>query len=1045
MVRENVDIVFRESGIRIIKRRLDELGESANRATRGIFLLQRALFVIGGFGIANALASQADALTNLENRLRLTTSSAVELQQVQTELFNVARRSRADLEGVAQTYTRTALSAKAFGRSQQEVLKFTESVTKAAVLSGASTREINASLIQLGQGIASNRLGGDELRSILEQLPLVADIIAKELGVTRGELRELGSEGKITGAVILDAFKNASDEIDRLFANTQPTIEQAFTVAKTNLAEFIDTFDDATGASAALANAIIAVSANMDILLRSAAALAGLLAISFAGSALNSALAYINVLREASVRMVAALNRLVAIRAATLAKAQAQVVANAAAQAEISQNLILIAQGKTLAQQAIVEAELAVNDARMTAIKTGNYFGLIKAKENLARITATVNALEATEEAQAAQLGAARAAQAGATTALAGAQGRLAGAQAAQAGTLAAFTARFPLLASVVRMATGAVSSLWALLAANPITAVIGAVAALSLGVALFGDKIEFASLGFVTLKDLAVASLELIYEAIAPLTGPVWDAISEAASDVGSAIGSGISSALPVIGQFIADAINAFTFLPRAVIAIVAGINAAWGSIPAAAGAAIDKLTDMFATGMEFIANLGIKAVNKIIEAFNGLAGTKVGELLGIEAADLIPEATFDGLRTNFGGSGAEAGEAFATAFNDSMQATKIESIVGSIGAAVLKRAQENAATSRADRLLAEKAAQKAAADAAAAAGDGPGTDAGGGGGGGSSKSFMDLIDAMKQQIEILKLSNREREIANGILNMEKELKRQLTDQERDLAVQTLLAVEAAKAQGEVLDKIVGPQEDAIERLAALNTLFEEGRISVLQYRNEIYEMTAALNEASGTLMGGFKSSIQDAIMNTSELGKAIGSQLVGFVNNASDAIVEFATTGKFNIRELFYELFSNLLKLASQQLLLKMLSGLLGGVGDGGAGGGFLSGLLGMATGGSILPSGPGTTDSQVVAFKKRPDERVDVLTPQQQRAQAQAMSGGGGNGVQVVEPQVTVKIFNEDDPGRAVAAIGSDAGARAIMNVIRRNPDQIKAMLR
>lgn len=293
MVRENVDIVFRESGIRVIKRRLDELGESANRATRGVFLLQRALFVIGGFGIVRSLAAQADALTNLENRLRLTTSSSVELQEVQTELFAIARRSRADLNGVAQTYTRTALSAKALGRSQSEVLQFTESVTKAAVLSGASTREINASLIQLGQGIASNRLGGDELRSILEQLPLVADIIAKQLGVTRGQLRELGSEGKITGDVILDAFKNAKDEIDALFANTQPTIEQAFTVAKTNFLEFLDTFDDATGASAKLANAIIFVSERIDILVRSAAVLAGLLALSFAGSVLTLSLIHI--------------------------------------------------------------------------------------------------------------------------------------------------------------------------------------------------------------------------------------------------------------------------------------------------------------------------------------------------------------------------------------------------------------------------------------------------------------------------------------------------------------------------------------------------------------------------------------------------------------------------------------------------------------------------------------------------------------------------------------------------------------------------------
>ena len=64
-------------------------------------------------------------------------------------------------------------------------------------MSGATTQESRAALIQLGQAVASNRLGGDELRSILEQLPLVADYIAQEMtrmgqfgNVTRGEDRK---------------------------------------------------------------------------------------------------------------------------------------------------------------------------------------------------------------------------------------------------------------------------------------------------------------------------------------------------------------------------------------------------------------------------------------------------------------------------------------------------------------------------------------------------------------------------------------------------------------------------------------------------------------------------------------------------------------------------------------------------------------------------------------------------------------------------------------------------------------------------------------
>ena len=55
---------------------------------------------------------------------------------------------------------------------------------------------------------------------------------------------------------------------------------------------------------------------------------------------------------------------------------------------------------------------------------------------------------------------------------------------------------------------------------------------------------------------------------------------------------------------------------------------------------------------------------------------------------------------------------------------------------------------------------------------------------------------------------------------------------------------------------------------------------------------------------------------------------------------------------------------------------------------GGGVLAGMMGFASGGSFDVGGQGGTDSQVVAFKASPNERVTVSTPGQQ-------GGGGGNG--------------------------------------------------
>lgn len=89
--------------------------------------------------------------------------------------------------------------------------------------------------------------------------------------------------------------------------------------------------------------------------------------------------------------------------------------------------------------------------------------------------------------------------------------------------------------------------------------------------------------------------------------------------------------------------------------------------------------------------------------------------------------------------------------------------------------------------------------------------------------------------------------------------------------------------------------------------------------------------------------------------------------------------------------------------------LQGAFGGGGGGSAGGNFLSsllgGLLGFERGGTIMPGGAGGVDSQIVAFRKSPNERVDISKPGQSlgRGDAQSVQIGvnvsGANGDQHV----------------------------------------------
>jgi len=190
---------------------------------------------LGAAQVASEVVQLGNAYQNLQNRLRTVATDQANLAELMDRTRQIANASRQEWSATVEGFTRMFHATKELGLSQEEVLTLTDRLNKAIVLSGASSAEANAGLVQLSQGLASGVLRGDELRSVLEQLPAVADVIAKGMGVTRGQLRALGAEGKITTKIILDAFNKAGAELDANFGKTVPTLSQQWTVFKNEI------------------------------------------------------------------------------------------------------------------------------------------------------------------------------------------------------------------------------------------------------------------------------------------------------------------------------------------------------------------------------------------------------------------------------------------------------------------------------------------------------------------------------------------------------------------------------------------------------------------------------------------------------------------------------------------------------------------------------------------------------------------------------------------------------------------------------------------
>ena len=234
-------------------------------ATRSLAAQMTALVSVG------ALISKMDAYTNLQNRLKLVTNSQTELNKAMSDTFDIAQRTRQSWDAAAQVYQGFANNAKTLGLTMDQTAKLTETVSKAVAISGASAASAEAALVQFNQALGAGALRGEELNSVMEQTPALARAIAEGMGITVGQLRTVAATGAITSEALVKALEKASKSVDSLFAKTDPTIGQSFTMLNNEVSKFIGEAGKASGAASLTADSVKLLAENLDLVANSAA------------------------------------------------------------------------------------------------------------------------------------------------------------------------------------------------------------------------------------------------------------------------------------------------------------------------------------------------------------------------------------------------------------------------------------------------------------------------------------------------------------------------------------------------------------------------------------------------------------------------------------------------------------------------------------------------------------------------------------------------------------------------------------------------------
>lgn len=193
---------------------LDETGASANKASGGIGKMVGALISLAA---AKKGMDVTDSYINTAARLNLINDGLQTQYELQDKIFASADRAKGSYASMADAVAKLQLNAGDQFKSNDETIAFTELLQKSFKVGGTSASEQSSAMLQLTQAMGAGKLQGDEFRSIMENAPMVSDAIAKYMGKSKGELKELSSEGAITADIIKAALFSAGDDINAKF------------------------------------------------------------------------------------------------------------------------------------------------------------------------------------------------------------------------------------------------------------------------------------------------------------------------------------------------------------------------------------------------------------------------------------------------------------------------------------------------------------------------------------------------------------------------------------------------------------------------------------------------------------------------------------------------------------------------------------------------------------------------------------------------------------------------------------------------------------
>jgi tape measure domain-containing protein len=191
---------------------IEAQGRAAQQASGKFNGLRNALASLGaGLAVRKAFVD-ASELESAQARIGLLTKNFSQLTGIQEVAANAAKKFNLSQAESLGTLTDLGNRIGPTGASLQDVANVYEGFNTLLALNKVNSQNAASATLQLNQALGSGRLAGEEFNAISEATPQLLDAVAAVMGRTRGELKQLASDGKISSQVLIEALTRIRTE-----------------------------------------------------------------------------------------------------------------------------------------------------------------------------------------------------------------------------------------------------------------------------------------------------------------------------------------------------------------------------------------------------------------------------------------------------------------------------------------------------------------------------------------------------------------------------------------------------------------------------------------------------------------------------------------------------------------------------------------------------------------------------------------------------------------------------------------------------------------